>query len=128
MDHTSYQNGSGLNGPAHGSEWPSSPVPVGHSAEIWSCDGKKYTRVPWTFSFKLIRTSSFRPARTDKWKAAKVNGCRLKTFISDCVNPVTRCKCPSDVQSFLVIIHAVVSCGYQRWSSELWTWLPNMEQ
>ena len=34
--------------------------------------GKECTRVPWTFPFKLTRTRSFRPARTDKWKATLV--------------------------------------------------------
>ena len=30
---------------------------------------EKCTRAPWPFPFKLARTSSFRPARADKWKA-----------------------------------------------------------
>ena len=34
--------------------------------ELWR---EKCTRAPWTFQFKLVRTSSFRPARTDRWKA-----------------------------------------------------------
>ena len=48
---------SGQNGPAHGSEPLSSPAPVGQSAgkELWR---EKCTREPWTFPFKLARTSS----------------------------------------------------------------------
>ena len=34
--------------------------------ELWR---EKSMCVPWIFPFKLARTSSFRPARTDKWKA-----------------------------------------------------------
>ena len=34
--------------------------------ELWR---EKSTRAPWAFSFKLARTSSFRPARTDKLNA-----------------------------------------------------------
>ena len=38
--------------------------------ELWR---EKCTRAPWTFPFKLARTGSFRPARTDRWKATVVN-------------------------------------------------------
>ena len=34
--------------------------------ELWRA---KCTRAPLTFPFKLVRTSSIRPARTDQWKA-----------------------------------------------------------
>ena len=33
------------------------------SGDLWR---EKCTRAPWSFPFKLIRTSSFRPVRTDK--------------------------------------------------------------
>ena len=55
------RTGSGQNGPAHGSEQLSSPAPVGQSAGIWRV-------VAGTTSFKLTKTSSFRPVITDKWK------------------------------------------------------------
>ena len=39
------------------------------SAELWR---EKCTRAPWTFLFKLARTSSFGLARPDKWRATLV--------------------------------------------------------
>ena len=65
------RTGSGENGSAQGSGPLSYPTPVVPSTkarefgELWQ---EKCTRAPWTFPFKLARTSSFRPARTDKWK------------------------------------------------------------
>ena len=35
---------------------------------LGSCGRNKCARTSWTFPFKLARTSSFRPARTGKWK------------------------------------------------------------
>ena len=64
------RTGSEQNGPAHGSEPLSSPTPVGQSAgELWR---EKCTCTPWTFPFKLARTSSFRPARMNIWKVTYV--------------------------------------------------------
>ena len=58
--------------------------------ELW---WGKCTRVSWTFLFKLARTSSFRPVRTDKWKATRtwytnfqqfskleLHGCSIQNF------------------------------------------------
>ena len=62
------RTGSGQIGPAPGSEPLSSPAPVGQSAGIGELRREKCTRAPLIFPFKLTRTSSFRPAKTDKWK------------------------------------------------------------
>ena len=60
--------------------WPERPCSWNRAAQfsrfgrskcgdLESCGGKKCTRAPSTFQFKLARTSSFRRARTEKWKA-----------------------------------------------------------
>ena len=66
--------------PAHGSELLSSqaPAPVGQSAGISRVVAGKCTRALWTFPFKLVRTNSFRPARTDKGTATLVMANRTK--------------------------------------------------
>ena len=58
------RTGSGQNVPAHA--WI--------RAAQFSCSGRPKREnmkmcAPWTFPFKLCRTSCFRPARTEKWKA-----------------------------------------------------------
>ena len=67
------RTGTGQNGPAHESEPLSFLAPVGQSAEIWRVVAGKIVRAPWTFPFKLSRTSYFRPpARPEKWKTTEV--------------------------------------------------------
>ena len=62
------------------SETLSSPAPVGQSAGIWRIvAGKMYARA-LDLPFKLARTSSFRPARTDKWKATSNVSPVFQTF------------------------------------------------
>ena len=49
-----------------------SVLPLRSAKAFESCGVKR--RAPWTgFPFKLTRTSSFRPTRTDKWKATSVS-------------------------------------------------------
>ena len=61
--------GSGQNGPAHGSEPLSSPASVGQSAGSWRVvAGKKCTRAPWNFPFKLARNNALRPTIPSRWK------------------------------------------------------------
>ena len=47
------------------------------SSGIWRMVAGKCTRAPWTFPFKLARTRSFRPVRTDKWKTTLVSSSPL---------------------------------------------------
>ena len=72
MERTVLRTGSGQKVPDYESEQLSSPAPVGQSAGIWRVVAAKCTRAPWTFPFKMDRTNSFRPGRTNKWKATSV--------------------------------------------------------
>ena len=65
--------GSGKNGATHGSEPLSSPALVVQSAGIWRIVAEKCTCAPWTFPFKLARTSCFGPARKGECKATLKN-------------------------------------------------------
>ena len=62
------RTGSGQNGPVHGSGPLSChalrPAKTRGFGELWR---EKCTRAPWTFPFRLARTSSFQLARTDRW-------------------------------------------------------------
>lgn len=58
------RTGSGKNGPAHGSERPSSPASVVQSTGIWKVVARKICAHAWSFSFITGQNQSisFRPA------------------------------------------------------------------
>ena len=55
---------SGQNGPAHGSEPPSFPLRSAKSRTLRELWHEKCTRAPWTFPFKLAKTSYLQPGQT----------------------------------------------------------------
>ena len=61
---------------------------------------EKCTRAPWTLPLKLARTSSFRPTRSDRWKATYVSLRIITAHALVRVSPLGQSLLTSFVDSF----------------------------